>query len=303
MRYLSALIGSISLLMSLFALPAHAGLRVVTSVPDLAAIAAEVGKDKVKVTALVLPSQDPHFVDAKPNLALELSQADMLVVVGLELEVGWLPNLLVGARNAKVQPGGAGYLDASQFVGLLDVPAGAVDRSMGDLHSGGNPHYLYDPRNAVPVAYGIAARMAQLDSANAAAYQANAAAFAQQAQTKALGWQKQLSGLAGKEIITYHRSFSYLAAWIGFTVPITIEPKPGIPPSPSHIATVMGTILQKHIGLMLQEEYYPAGTAELVQSKTTAKLVRLPGGTNFQGGETYLQRMERTVQMLIAAGG
>lgn len=290
----------VMMVVAMIALPAQAGLRVVATTPDLAAIAAEVGKDKAKVTALVLPTQDPHFVDAKPNLALELSQADMLVVVGLDLEIGWLPNLLLGARNAKLQAGAPGYFDASQLVGLLDVPSGPVDRSMGDLHPGGNPHYLYDPRNAIPIAHGIAARMAQLDAANADAYRANADAFGAQVQAKAAAWQQQLKGLGGKEIVTYHRSFSYLAAWLGFTVPVTIEPKPGIPPSPAHIATVMTTILQKKIGIILQEEYYPASTAELVKSKTSASLVRMPGGTNFQGGETFLQRMERSVAMLAA---
>ena len=297
MRYLFALLAFFVVL------PAQAALRVVTTVPDLAAIAQEVGKDKVKVSALVLSRQDPHFVDARPNLVLDVSSADLLRGVGLELEVGWLPTLVSGARNPKVQTGGPGYLDCSQFVGLMDVPTEKVDRSMGDVHPGGNPHYLYDPRNAIAVAWGIAGKMGTLDPSNASAYQANAKDFIGRLQGSIKGWEQKLSAIRGTQVITYHKSWTYLANWLGFAVPINIEPKPGIPPSPSHIVQVIGTVGSAGVKLILQEEFYQANTAELVASKSGAKLVRLAGGTAFEKGETYIQHFDTAVAKIAAALG
>ncbi len=297
MRYLFALLAFFVVL------PAQAALRVVATVPDLAAIAQEVGKDKVKVSALVLSSQDPHFVDARPNLVLDVSAADLLLVVGLELEVGWLPTLVSGARNPKVQTGGAGFLDCSQFVGLMDVPTEKVDRSMGDVHPGGNPHYLYDPRNAIAVAWGIAGKMGALDPSNATSYQNNAKDFIGRLQSSIKGWEQKLSAIRGTQVITYHKSWTYLANWLGFAVPINIEPKPGIPPSPSHIVQVIGTVSSAGVKLVLQEEFYQANTAELVASKSGAKLVRLSGGTAFEKNETYIQHFDTAVTKIAAALG
>lgn len=291
----------ISFLVFLFPLVALATPRVVATVPDLGAIAREVGKDKVTVTALVGPTQDPHFVDARPNLALELSRADLLVFAGLDLEAGWLPTLVTGARNAKIQPGGAGHLDASTLVTLLEVPTQKIDRSMGDIHPGGNPHYLYDPRNAAPIARGIAKRLGTIDPANAAAYTANAEDFAKRVEAARAGWEAKLAPLRGKPVVTYHKSMPYLAAWLGFTVPISIEPKPGIPPSPSHVATVLATVQQKGVKLILQEVYYPQTTAELIQQRAGVQLVRLNGGADFAAGQTYIQRMDDMVAKLAAA--
>ena len=298
MRYLFALLAFFVVL------PAQAAaLRVVATVPDLAAIAQEVGKDKVKVSALVLSSQDPHFVDARPNLVLDVSSADLLLVVGLELEVGWLPTLVSGARNPKVQTGGAGYLDCSQFIGLMDVPTEKVDRSMGDVHPGGNPHYLYDPRNAVPVAWGIATKMSALDPANASTYQANATDYIGRLQSSIKGWEQRLAAIRGAQVVTYHKSWTYLANWLGFSIPINIEPKPGIPPSPSHIVQVIGVVGSAGVKLILQEEYYQANTAELVASKSGAKLVRISGGTAFEKGETYIQHFDAAIAKIAAALG
>ncbi len=290
-----------ALLALLLPVVALAAPRVVTTVPDLGAIAKEVGRDKVTVTALVGPTQDPHFVDARPNLALELSRADLLVLVGLQLEQGWLPTLITGSRNPKIQPGGAGHLDASTLVTLLDVPSQKLDRAMGDIHPGGNPHFLYDPRNAAPVARGIAKRLGEIDPANAAAYTANAEDFVKRLDAARLGWEKTLAPLRGKEVLTYHKSMPYLAAWLGFSVPTTVEPKPGIPPSPSHVATVLATVQQRGVKLILQEVYYPETTAALIQSKTGATLVRLAGGADLAAGQTYLQRMDEVVRKLAEA--
>jgi len=280
---------------------ARADLRVVTTTPDLAAIAQAVGGGHVQVTSLALSTQDPHFVDARPNLALELAKADLLVLVGLDLEVGWLPTLQTASRNADIQRGGKGYLDASGLVPLLDVASGKVDRAQGDIHPGGNPHYLYDPRRAAKVAAGIARRMGELDPANGQAYAQSAKGFVDKLKKWQQHWETELKPLKGRKVIAYHQSLTYLADWLGFEVLIHLEPKPGIPPNPGHVARVIELAQQNGVKLMLQESYYPVKTSELVVQKLGAKLAVLPGGTNFQGGESYLGFVDQCVKRLSAA--
>jgi zinc/manganese transport system substrate-binding protein len=282
----------------LFALPARADLNVVTTLPDLAAITKAVGGDHTSVTTLALPTQDPHFVDAKPNLALALNKADLLIADGLDLEIGWLPTLQLGARNSKILSGNPGYLDASQFVKVLEVPTAKVDRSQGDVHPGGNPHYLHDPRAALAVARGIEAHLAQLDPKNAATYQANLDAFSSALEKARADWEKRLAALRGQPVISYHKTTAYLGDWLGFSTIAYLEPKPGIPPTPSHVAEVLLMGRQKKARLVVQEEYYPDSTSKLVAAKIPAGLVILPSGADFRGGETYIQRMERLVKKL-----
>jgi zinc/manganese transport system substrate-binding protein len=295
LRLFAALLAAVSLLT---ALPARADLNVVTTTSDLGALVRAVGGNKAAVTTLALPTQDPHFVDAKPNLALALNRADLLVAVGLELEVGWLPTLQLGARNSKIQTGNPGYLEASQFVKLLEVPTAAVDRSQGDVHPGGNPHFLYDPRAALLVARGIAARLEQLDPKNAATYQANLQAFTTELEGARAGWEKRLAGLKGAPVIAYHRTTAYLGDWLGFKTITFLEPKPGIPPNPAHVAKVLALGRQQKARMILQEVYYPDTTARLVSSKVPAPLVVIPGGTDFRAGQTYVQHMEQLVARL-----
>lgn len=295
--------GLLALLAALVPGSARADLDVVATVTDLAAIAREVGGNHVTVTALTLPTQDPHWVDAKPNLTLQVNKADLLLAVGLDLEVGWLPVLQTGARNAKVQRGGRGFLECAQFVRPLEVPTGPVDRSMGDIHPGGNPHYLYDPRNAAACARGVAARMAELDPANATAYRANAERFAQQLEARRSAWEKRMSPHRGQAVITYHRSWVYFTTWLGLNTVEYLEPKPGIPPSPRHVANVIRTGKQRGVTVLLQESYYPSKTGALVASKIGAKLVQLPGGTDVASGQTYLQHMDGLVSQLAKAMG
>jgi zinc/manganese transport system substrate-binding protein len=294
-RFLAALSAA---LLCLLSLPAHANLKVVATVPDLAALAKAVGGEHVDVTAMSLHTQDPHFVDAKPNLALAVNRADLLLAVGMELEVGWLPALQNGARNPRILPGNPGYLEASGFVRPLDVPTGKVDRGQGDVHPGGNPHFLYDPRAALEVARGLAERMASLDPKNAEAYKANLAKFTAELEKARAGWEQRLAGLKGVPVIAYHKTTSYLADWLGFE-PITfLEPKPGIPPNPAHVARVLGLGRQRKVQLVLQEEYYPDSTSRLVANKIPASLVLIPAGTDFRSGQTYLQHMEDLVTRL-----
>jgi zinc/manganese transport system substrate-binding protein len=275
----------------LLSLPARADLKVVATVPDLAAIAREVGGEKARVTALSLPTQDAHYVDARPSLALEVARADLLLAIGLELEVGWLPPLQTGSRNAKVQRGGRGYLEVSQLVKLLDVPTTQVDRSMGDVHPGGNPHFLTDIRSAVPVARGIAQRMAELDPENAQAYASNLQAFQAKVEKAQADYERRLAHLKGRPAIGYHMSLSYLAQWLGLQMVAYLEPKPGIPPNPSHAAGVLSRGKGAGVKLVVQEEYYPDTISRVVAERLGAKLVKLPGGTRFREGQSYVEHI------------
>lgn len=288
-----------AVLLGLLSLPAHADLKVVATVPDLAALARAVGGEHVKVTSLALPTQDPHFVDARPSLALEVNRADLLLAIGLELEVGWLPALQNGARNPRILTGSPGYLEAAAFVRpLLEVPTTRVDRSQGDVHSGGNPHFLYDPRAALTVARGISERLASLDPKHAEDYRANLEKFSAELEKARAGWEQRLAGLKGAPVVAYHRTTAYLADWLGFETIAHLEPKPGIPPNPAHVAQVLGQARQRKARFLLQEDYYPTNASKLVAGKVPAPLVVFPSGTDFRGGQTYLQHMEDLVMRL-----
>jgi zinc/manganese transport system substrate-binding protein len=282
---------------------ADAAVNVVTTLPDLAAITREVGGKNVSVTALALPTQDPHFVDAKPSLALAVSKADLLIVAGLDLEIGWLPTLQLGSRNANVQSGNRGYLDCSMLVRRLDVPQEKLDRSHGDIHPGGNPHYLYDPRAAAQVATGIAQRLGEIDPGHDADYKAGLKAFLAKLEAARARWEKRLAGARGQQIITYHKSWVYLMDWLGLVDAAELEPKPGIPPTSKHVAEVM--VLGRKVGakVILQESYYPDTTSKLLADKLPAKVVSLPGGADFKGGEGYVEHMDKLVDALARALG
>jgi zinc/manganese transport system substrate-binding protein len=280
------------------AAPARADLKVVATVPGLAAIAKEIAGPAAEVKSLTRASQDPHFVDARPSLALDLNRADLLLTVGLELEVGWLPTLLTGARNREIMTGGRGYLDCSQFVHLQDVQTRLVDRSMGDIHPSGNPHYLADPRAAALVARGIATRLAALDPPHQAAYQKGLGAFLARLDAARAGWEKRLAPFRGTPVVAYHKTWAYVAEWIGVNVVGFLEPKPGIPPNPSHVVQLLAVARQAKVKAVLQEEYYPDTTSRLVSERIPAALVKVPGGPDYQSGQSYADYVERLVTLL-----
>lgn len=261
-----------------------AEVNVVTSIPDLAAITREIGKDKVEVESLARGYQDPHFVDAKPSYVLKLNRADLLIYNGLNLETGWLPALITGSRNSKItSPNADGNLDASTLItNVLEVPDVPVDRSMGDVHPGGNPHYLLDPRNGIAVAKGIAERLGEIDPENNSFYESNYEEFKNKMADKIALWDKKLSSLESADIITYHKLWAYFTEWAGFSVRGTIEPKPGIPPSPSYIAELVKNSGSQDIKYVLAANYYPEKTAKEVAAKIGVPFVRVPimvGGT------------------------
>lgn len=280
-------------------LSAQAKVKVVATLTDLGEIAKEVGGDQVDVTVLARSTQDPHYVDAKPSLVLDLAHANLLVLNGMELEVGWLPALLTASRNGEIQVGNPGYLDCSTLIQPKEVPMQKLDRSMGDIHPGGNPHYTKDPENGIKVAEGIAQRLSQLDEKHAALYRANADKFEAALKAKLAQWEKQVAPYKGTPVVTYHKSWIYFVDFAGLTEVAFIEPKPGIPPNPAHVANVLGVIKSRNVPIILQESWYSAATSELLARNSNATLVRVSGMTPENG--TYIGEMDTIVNAVVNA--
>jgi zinc/manganese transport system substrate-binding protein len=282
--------------------PAAATLRVITTTEGLAALAREVGGDRVTVTSLSRGVQDPHFVDANPMLAVKLRDADLLVDVGLDLEIGWLPPLVNQSRNAAIQPGGPRRLTAASFVQVLDVPTGVVDRSAGDLHPGGNPHFLTDPRRGVQVARAIAARLAELDPTGEAGYQARTAAFTSRLDAAATRWKVQLQPLAGRKLFVHHRTLSYFLEWSGLADAGEMEPRPGTPPPSSHLADLVTLGRKDGIKGCVVENYYDSKSDELVARLIGGTVVKIPGDVGGDPAATSYQAwIDLLVQRITAA--
>lgn len=255
---------------------AHAKLHIVAATPDLGALAREIGKDKVDITTIAKPTEDPHFVDAKPSFIVKLNKADMLIEVGMQLEIGWLPNLVLSARNPRILVGKPGYLLASKGISPLEIPDPSMDRSMGDVHSMGNPHYSLDPLNGRIVATHICERLCQIDAANCAYYKDNLKDFTKRLDQKFSEWQKTLEPFRGTKIVTYHKTFPYFAKRFNLNVIGTLEPKPGIPPSPTHINNLIPTMKNEGVKLILIEQFRERKVAEFVAAQTEAKVVIVP---------------------------
>ncbi|MBM3839552.1 MAG: zinc ABC transporter substrate-binding protein [Verrucomicrobia bacterium] len=255
---------------------AHAKLNVVATLPDFGAIAEEIGGDKVKVTSIARGTEDAHFVDARPSFIRVLNQADVLLEGGLDLEIGWLPPLLNAARNAKILHDAPGHVILSRGITVLEVPSGPVDRSMGDVHPSGNPHCWLDPANGKVIAASAAAAFARLDPPNAAFYEANLKTFNQRLDAKLAEWTKRMEPLRGLKVVTYHKSFSYFLERFGLELAGTIEPKPGIEPSPTHINALIPRAKEEGVKLVLVEPCRPRKTPEYVAGSIGAKLLILP---------------------------
>ena len=280
---------------------AHA-LKVVATLPDLAAIAAEVGGKLVDVEVLAASTEDPHYVDPRPSLLVSLNRADVLISNGLGLEVGWLPKLLTNARNSKIQASGSGYFDASRVVLSVDVPTGPVDRSMGDVHPGGNPHYTFDPRQVARVAAAFAEHLSRLDATNASSYRANADRFVSDLTEFAEIQRARFGQLKpeARRIVTYHRSLSHLLDWLLLDRTMSVEPRPGISPDPGHIAKVLEHIRSLAIRVILQEEHYPRRASQTLAKLASAEVVIMPTATRFAQGESYIAHMTHIVDALYA---
>ena len=278
-------------------------VNVVATTPDLASLVKEIGGDAVDVKALAKPTEDPHFVDAKPSHIVTLNRADVLIDGGAELELGWLPALLESARNDKLAAGAPGRISASVGVHLVEIPT-SFDRSRGDVHALGNPHFLVDPVNVKLIVGQITEHLSQVDPSQAALYQANLKKFNAALDVKMAEWQKTLAPYRGAAIVTYHKDFTYLAERFGLVVAETLEPKPGIAPSPAHLAQVIGIMKAKNARVILVQPFQNRRTAETVARQTDAEVLDIPQQPGARPGtDTYFQLMDYIVQTLATALG
>lgn len=280
---------------------AQAKLNVVATLPDYAALATSIGGDLIDVTSMGKPTEDPHFVDARPSFVVKLKNADVLIEGGAELEIGWLPPLLQNARNAKIEAGAPGRVVASQGLRLMNVPTN-LTRAAGDVHALGNPHFMVDPIIAKAVAKHIADAFATVDAANANAYQANYQKFEATINAKLQEWGKALLPYKGQNLVAYHDSWVYFAHRFGFNLDVFLEPKPGIPPSPSQLATVIGKMKELKAKAIIVEPFHNKKIAEKVASSTGAKVVsfaQYPGA--LPNTDTYVALIDALVNNLAAA--
>jgi zinc/manganese transport system substrate-binding protein len=283
--------------------PASAQLRVVATTPDLASVAREIGGDKVNVVALAKPTEDPHYVDAKPSHIVTLNRADALIEGGAELELGWLPPLLENSRNSKISAGAPGRIVASDGVKMLEIPT-SFDRSKGDVHSLGNPHFMIDPVTVRIIARNIANHFTQIDPKSAATYNGNLARFNTKLDAKYADWQRQLAPYRGARIVTYHKDFVYLAQRFGLTIVDELEPKPGIAPSPAHLAQVIGKMKSTNAKVILVQPFQNRKTAETVARQTGAVVLDVPQQPGaVPNTTTYFDMMDNLVKTLVGGLG
>src|SRR5436190_2476068 len=287
-----------------FAVPAQAAkkLNVITATADLAALAQEVGGDKIDVESIARGYQDPHFVEAKPSFLLKLRHADLLVVVGLDLEIGWLPPLITQSGNPKIQPSSPGYLDASQFAEILEKPEGPVSRAMGDVHPLGNPHYWLDPDNGRRVAKGTANKLAELDPADAAYFQQRFQDFDKRLTAAEQNWDNQMKAYRGRKVVTYHKSWPNFAKHFGLDVVGYIEPRPGIPPTPGHTIELIQQMKRDNVKIIMVEPYFDLKTPNNIASATGGKvLVMLPSVGGEKEVTDYFKLFDYDIALLKKA--
>ncbi|HMP81612.1 MAG TPA: metal ABC transporter substrate-binding protein [Verrucomicrobiota bacterium] len=283
---------------------AHAKINVVCTTPDIASIARVVGGDRMDLTTMARPTEDPHFVDAKPSFIVKLNRADALIHGGAELESGWLPKLVEQARNAQIISAAKGDVRCCEGVRMLEVPTN-LDRSKGDIHSQGNPHFLVDPENAKVVAQHIADAFSKLDEKGAEYFQANANKFVAELNAKLAQWQQTLEPYRGAQIVAYHNSWPYFAQRFGLKIELFLEPKPGIPPSPAHLADVIAKMKQNGARVIIVDPYLNKKTAQTVARATGATVVdvtQFPGGVKgTEGG--YIAMMDYLVNAIAKGLG
>jgi zinc/manganese transport system substrate-binding protein len=297
--HLGVLIASLALVTGA---AAQAKLNVITTTEDLASIAREVGGDRITVDALARGYQDPHFVEAKPSFILKLQKADLLIVIGRELEIGWLPPLIQQSRNARIQAGANGYLDASTQARILDIPQGQITRAMGDVHPSGNPHYWLDPENGKVIARSMAAKLAQFRPNDKAFFDQRLADFVARVSEGEKRWLAAMAPYKGVKVVTYHRSYPNFADRFGLDVVGYVEPRPGIPPSPGHTLDLIQEMKRQQIKVILMEPYFDQKTPKSIAAQTGARVVVLPPSV---GGEKtvtdYIALFDYDINLLVTA--
>ena len=280
---------------------ANAGtIKVVTTTSDLKSITELIGGDKVSVTSIATGYQNPHFVDPKPSYIIGLSKADMFVTVGLDLEIGWSPQLLTSSRNTKIQKGAEGYVDASVGVGLLQVPTSA-NRAEGDIHIYGNPHYWLDPLNGKVIARNIANGLERVDPSNRSTYEANLQSFFKKIDDKMKDWQAKMASFKGSKIIAYHNEWVYFETRFGLNIVDFMEPKPGIPPSPSQLVKVIKEIKANNIKVIISSPYFTTSSSDVVSKQTGAKELTLATSVGaFDSIKNYFDLFDYDIDKLTA---
>jgi zinc/manganese transport system substrate-binding protein len=285
------------------AVPARAALNVFACEPEWGALAQELGGDKVSVFSATTAQQDPHHIEARPSLISRARNADLLICSGSELEIGWVPLLLTSSGNDRIQPGSRGYIEASQFVVKIEIPK-VIDRSLGDIHPAGNPHIHLDPRNIARVAEVLAGRLAEIDQANASEYQKRAESFRQRWSAAMERWRTQAARLKNVPLVVYHKDFSYFVNWAGMREVGSLEPKPGIPPTPSHLAQLVEQMKRSPAKVIVYSPYNNPKAAEFLSQQANIPAVMMPftvGGTDaakdlFGLFDDTIQRLLKVVQ-------
>ena len=288
----------------LVALPAHAQnkLNVVTTTEDLASIAREVAGDRATIESIARGYQDPHFVEAKPSFILKLQRADVLIVVGRELEIGWLPPLIQQSRNAKIQPGAEAYLDASLECEILDIPTGQITRAMGDVHPLGNPHYWLDPENGKRIAKQIADKLSKLRPNDRATFEQRRADFTARLDAAEKRWLAQMAPYKGTKVVTYHNSFPNFAKRFGLDIIGFVEPRPGIPPSPQHTLDLMNEMKRQNVKIILVEPYFDLKTPNAIARETSGVVLVMPPSVGGVKEVTdYFKLFDYDINLLVDA--
>ena len=281
---------------------AQGKLNVIATTEDLASIGREIGGDHITIESLSRGYQDPHFVEAKPSFILKLQKADLLVVVGRELEIGWLPPLVQQSRNARVQQGAEGYLDASSQARILDIPQGQVTRAMGDVHPSGNPHYWLDPENGKSIARAIAAKLSQLRPADKPYFDQRLADFSTRLDAGLARWTVALAPFKGAKVVTYHRSYPNFAERFGLNVIGYVEPRPGIPPTPQHTLDLINEMKRQNVKIVMVEPYFDLKTPNSIGRATAAEVLVLPPSVGGVKEITdYFTLFDYDVNLLVAA--
>ena len=277
-------------------------LTIMTTTGDMAALAQEVGGDRVAGESIAKGYQDPPFVEAKPSFLLKLRQADLLIVVGLQLEIGWLSPLVTQCGNPRVQVGAAGYLDVSQFAEILDIPTGPVTRAEGDVHPLGNPHYWLDPDNGRRIAKGIAGKLQEIDPADSGYFQQRLRDFDARLTTAEQKWDAAMKPYRGRKVVTYHKSLPNFAKHFGLNVIGYVEPRPGIPPSPSHTIELIGLMKRENCKVILVEPYFDLKTPNSIAANTGAKVVQyLPSVGGEKEVTDYFKLFDYDIDLLTKA--
>ena len=277
-------------------------LNVVTATEDLSAIAREIGGDKVDAESIAKGYQDPHFVEPKPSFLLRLQKTDLLVAIGLQLEIGWLPPLITQSRNPRIQPSAPGYMEVSHFCHVAEIPQGQVTRAMGDVHPMGNPHYWLDPDNGRRIAKALQEKFSQMQPADASYFAQRYADFDKRLTVAIKGWDAKMAPYKGRKVITYHRSWPNFCERFGIEVVDYVEPKPGIPPSPSHTLDLINLMNREHIKLILVEPYFDLRTPNSIAQKTGGMVVQLmPSVGGVKEIKDYFQLFDYDINKLVDA--